>query len=112
MSTHQREDDSWYQTIYERLVCDSTTQRRALEYAIGMRRDADPELSLSDVHAARAYLRACMFNMTPTELHAKKPDELAALWGRGALGAARYRSRDPQIGKRRKRRLHEGRGRE
>ena len=87
-----REDEDWYTALYEQVVADRAVQARAIDYAETMRLDGDPEISMSDVQASRAYLRACIFSMSQTEASEKRPDDLAALWARGALGAAKYRS--------------------
>ncbi len=98
-----QDDEDWYTALYEQIVADRAVQARTVDYAETMRVDGDPEISMSDVQASRAYLRACIFNMSPTEASEKRPEDLAALWARGALGAAKYRSRKSQKSTRRRR---------
>ena len=89
-------DEDWYEIRYEQIVADPWIQDRAWAFADSMRASDDPEISKSDVQASRAYVRRCIFNMSVTEASSKAREEIAALWGRGALGAARYRNRAPK----------------
>jgi hypothetical protein len=100
-ATHSAENAEWYEACYEQVVADKAVQSQALVHAQRMRSIDDPEITISDVQASRAYLRACMLNMSPTELSDKKSDEFAALWARGALGAAKYRSGGKRVGPKR-----------
>jgi hypothetical protein len=86
------EDREWYDKYYEAAVANAEVRSSTMVCAARMRSVDDPEIQPSDVLASRAYLRKCMTNMSMAELATKSYPELAALWARGALGAARYRS--------------------
>ncbi|MEO7034244.1 MAG: hypothetical protein ABI548_10160 [Polyangiaceae bacterium] len=90
--TQNADNAEWYEACYEQIVANKAVQTRALTYAQAMRGRDDPEIVIPDVQGSRAYLRACVLNMSVAELSEKKTDEFAALWARGALGAAKYRS--------------------
>ena len=90
----------WYEGIYEETVANESVKSSAMAHATAMRSEDDPEILVSDVQASRAYLRQCMLNMSTGELCTKSFAELAALWARGALGAARYRSKGGSKGRR------------
>jgi hypothetical protein len=83
----------WYEGVYNETVANESVKSGTLAHAKAMRSEDDPDVLVSDVQASRAYLKQCMMNMSTSELSAKPFAELAALWARGALGAARYRSK-------------------
>lgn len=94
ISTPMDDDErEWKQAVYERAVADPQVKALAWNIANHATGEASPAVNAGDMAAARRYLRACMLNMTVTELQAVTSNELAGLLARGAMGAARHRTR-------------------
>lgn len=87
------EEREWKQAVYERAVSDPQVKALAWNIAGLATSDGMPSVNAGDLAAARRYLRACMLRMSVTELQAVTSNELAGLLARGALGAARHRTR-------------------
>jgi hypothetical protein len=68
-------------------------RREALTHANACRCEGDPYVSLADLAGARPYLQRCFANMSVPALQAMLDVDVAALWGRGAAGLARYRQK-------------------
>ena len=85
------DEHEWKLQRYEAFVGDP----QAVELAFDLARECTPEGDeppvLSDVHAARRYLRRCILNMSFGEVRGLSPDAAASLWARGTDGARRYR---------------------
>jgi hypothetical protein len=87
------EDREWLATFFAEALAEPSLRQRVGHHATQLREPDTPNVTPSDVQAAVPYLRACVFNMTPDEAAALTIDDLAALWARGAVGAAKYRAR-------------------
>jgi hypothetical protein len=87
------DDKDWKLNVLEAALADQWVQGQALAMAEAGRTADDPELSFMDVAAARQYVKTCVLRMSVAELGAGTKLTLAALWARGTLGAARYRTR-------------------
>lgn len=87
------DEREWKQAVYERAVSEPQLKALAWNIADLATGDGVPSVNAGDMAAARRYLRACMLNMTVTELQAVTSNELAGLLARGAMGAARHRAR-------------------
>lgn len=80
------------ETWFLNVVQHPGNRAQALKQAEKLREDTDPEIQTSDLEAAKCYVRACMDNLSFTELERRSEEQFVALWGRGTLGAARYRA--------------------
>lgn len=89
-----QDEKDYREGIFTDAVADEKVRERVYVHISFMADEAEPPVAPADVQAARSYLRRCMDNMSMSELSQKTLDDLAALWARGALGAARYRVRD------------------
>ncbi|GMV17475.1 MAG: hypothetical protein AMXMBFR56_56990 [Polyangiaceae bacterium] len=98
MARESGDDTEWKLAAYAEATADETVRQLAWSIANAARTAEDPELSAMDLQAARRYLRACMLRATAAEISAMQRQDLAALWARGLLGAARYRSRRSEPG--------------
>lgn len=87
------EDREWLAAFFADALAERSLRQRVNHHALQLREPDTPAVTPSDVQAAVPYLRACVFNMTPDEAAALTIDDLAALWARGAVGAAKYRTR-------------------
>jgi len=87
------EDRAWKEARFEEIVGSDSVRARIRAHVSQMAEPGDPPVAVSDVVAARNYLRRCLDNMSVNELAGKSDDEIASLWARGAIGAARYRAR-------------------
>lgn len=85
------EDRNWKMDFYIATAGDPEVKALAWRIAVAARMPDDPVLSVADLAASRNYLRKCMQRVPSNELQTMTPEELAGLWARGALGAARYR---------------------
>ncbi|MBI3206672.1 MAG: hypothetical protein HYZ29_34365 [Myxococcales bacterium] len=86
------DEREWKQAMYERAVADPALKSLAWTIADNATAGDAPPVNAGDMAAARRYLRACVLNMTSTELQGVTTNELAGLLARGALGAARHRT--------------------
>lgn len=89
-----QEEKDYRDGVFTDTVADERVRARVYAHISFMADDTEPAVAPADIQAARSYLRRCMDNMTMSELSQKPIDDLAALWARGALGAARYRVRE------------------
>jgi hypothetical protein len=89
-----QDDREWRESLFAGIVSDRKVRSRVHAHISMMYEAGDPVVTPADLMAARHYLRKCMTNMTSVELEIKTEDDLAALWARGAVGAAKYRGRD------------------
>lgn len=89
------EEHEYREGRFEEIVASDRARARVLAH-VSFIADPSDAVAPADVEAARLYLRRCMERMSYGELLQKSECELAALWARGALGASRYRQRDPQ----------------
>ncbi|MCC6901788.1 MAG: hypothetical protein IT377_22655 [Polyangiaceae bacterium] len=87
------DEREWKQAMYERAVADPALKGLAWTIADNATAGDAPPVNAGDMAAARRYLRTCMMNMSSTELPGVTTNELAGLLARGALGAARHRTR-------------------
>lgn len=87
------EDREWRMSVYENLVADRRVQAIAMQIAEASREPGDPEVNLGDTAAARRYLLRCVMRMSIAELANIDVATAGGLWGRGAIGAARWRAR-------------------
>jgi hypothetical protein len=74
----------WRESVFVQLVSDGEVRQAA---------STDLHVELSDLEAARPYLRKCLVNMSTAELEHIQPQMAALPWARGALGQAQYRRR-------------------
>lgn len=89
-------------SVYESLVGDTSVQGLVWRLLKEAGLDDSVGVSPMDVAAARRYLRRCLLNMSMGELASLQTFEAAALWAKGAIGAARYRQQlPPETGDRR-----------
>ncbi len=88
------EEREYRDSRFEEVVADPTMRGSIYRHLSFLAEPDEPAVAPADVQAARHYLRRCMDNMSMNELAEKSRDDLAALWARGALGAARYRARE------------------
>lgn len=93
MSNTNSEDREWRISVYENLIADPRVQAIAMQVAESSRGPGDPEVNLGDTAAARKYLLRCVMNMTVVEVASLDVATAGGLWGRGAIGAARWRAR-------------------
>lgn len=93
MPKEPTDDAEWKLAAYADVVADSVVQQLAWSIANAARTPSDPKLSAMDLQASRRYLRACMLRAGASEVAQMQRQDFAALWARGMLGAARYRSR-------------------
>jgi hypothetical protein len=94
------EDDEWRDGWLADVVADPDCRSAAMEIARGLRQDGDPHVSVADLEASTAYLRKALGRRPVTELGGMTLDRVAALWARGAHGAACYRARTTAIHRR------------
>ncbi len=88
-----REDEQeWRMTQYRAVVVDQAVRQRALLMAYEMRAADDPPVVLADLETARAYIRKVLMTADIQEISGMMDVQLAAIWARGTLGAARYRA--------------------
>ena len=92
------------ETWFVNVVQNPRRRTQALQQAEKLRGEADPEIQDSDIEAAKCYVRACMNNLSFTELERRSEEDFVELWGRGALGAARYRVNKVSLPRKSKRR--------
>lgn len=96
MARHEVDGDAeWKLAAFNAAVQDERVQNLAWSIAEAAQTPEDPKLSAMDVQAARRYLRACILKASTEEVAGMGLHELAALWARGTVGAARYRARRP-----------------
>jgi hypothetical protein len=86
------EEREYRQARFEEIVADPWVRSRVLDHLSFLSDDDEPGVAPADIEAARSYLKQCMSNMSLNELSQKDRNDLAALWARGSLGAARYRA--------------------
>jgi hypothetical protein len=106
MAHRQSDEDRDAKLEYFHHAVSNPEVKRRLSLHLSSMEGGD-EVAPSDVQAAGNYLRTCILNMDMPELEMKSLDELAALWARGALGAAQYRRQrqsTPSHGERARRR--------
>jgi len=84
---------AWLEARFDEVVGNPVMRARVHAHISQMAEPDDPGVAISDIVAARHYLRKCMERTSVNELAEKSDDELASLWARGAMGAARYRAR-------------------
>jgi hypothetical protein len=87
------EDREWLTSFFADVLSDPSLRRRVNHHALQLQEPDTPDVTPSDIQAAVPYLRVCVLNMTPNEAAAMTIDDLAALWARGAAGAAKYRTK-------------------
>lgn len=92
-NTSTNEDREWRMSVYENLVADRRVQAIAMRIAEASREPGDPDVNLGDTAAARRYLLRCVMRMSIAELANIDVATAGGLWGRGAIGAARWRAR-------------------
>lgn len=83
----------WLSSVFAEVISHPDTRQIA---RIEAQRLVGPDESppqAADFEAARPYLRKCLENMSAPELSQLTYAAAAALWARGAVGAARYRER-------------------
>lgn len=78
------------QILFENLISEPRLPRKALDHARHMAEPGEA-IVLADLVAAEKYLQRCIANMSRRERALLDEDRAACLWGRGCLGAARYR---------------------
>lgn len=83
---------SWMAMVLSHPEC----RTLALELARGLRAAGDPHVSVVDVEVATKYLTKCLQNRPLDQLEAMTIDQVAALWAKGAYGAACYRTKPVQ----------------
>jgi hypothetical protein len=81
----------YYEQLFLELVNDDKARKMAIELTEETAASEELTPTLADVSAGKRYLRQCMLNMSLIEVRGSAVDDLAALWARGAVGAARYR---------------------
>jgi hypothetical protein len=86
------DDREWRSAFLGNVVNDPRLRLRVSYHISVICGPDDPEVTPADVQAARGYLKKCVERMPTGELANKDWDDLAALWARGALGAARFRA--------------------
>jgi hypothetical protein len=94
MTKLDNEDREWRISVYENLIADPRVQAIAMQVAESSRERGDPEVNLGNTAAARKYLLRCIMNMTVVEVSTLDVATAGGLWGRGAIGAARWRARN------------------
>lgn len=87
------EDRAWRESVFADVVADPTVRSQVTREIQAIHEEGDPIVTLADLMAARHYLKRCIENMSSVELASKSDGDLAALWARGSLGAARHRQR-------------------
>lgn len=87
------ETKAWLLEVFASLLAEPGLRKRVHHHAALVREPDAPQVTPSDVQASVPYLRACVLNMTPEEASTLSVDDVAALWARGAAGAAKYRTR-------------------
>jgi hypothetical protein len=106
---YERTEDvaEWYELAFVDVVSDPNVRALARRDATRLASPEGPFPEAADFEAARPYLRKCMDNMSVAELEELTDEQAAALWARGACGAARFRKQ----GGRHERPRHTGRAR-
>ena len=89
--------ESWMAIILSHPGC----RALALELARGLRVAGDPHISVVDIEVARKYVIKCLQSRPLEQLEVMTIDQVAALWAKGAYGAACYRARPAQSTRRR-----------
>jgi len=85
--------ETWKLNVYDSVVSDEGIHALVWRHLEGSQESGGPKVLEMDVAAGRKYLRRCMLNMSQIELQALSSRDAAALWARGAQGAAIYRNR-------------------
>jgi hypothetical protein len=95
MKDHSRDSETkaWLLDFFASVLAEPGLRQRVHHHAALVQEPDAPQVTPSDVQASVPYLRACILNMTPDEASTLSVDDLAALWARGAAGAAKYRTR-------------------
>lgn len=86
-----KNDENWREGVFAHLVEDNKIHRMAFEMAKTVQQPDGPLISEMDLMSARRYLRAAIMRMTHHEVRGLVAEDAAALWARGAIGAAAYR---------------------
>ena len=80
---------SWMAMILSHPEC----RALAFELARGLRVAGDPHISVVEIEVATKYLIKCLQNRPLDQLEVMTVDQVAALWAKGAYGAACYRAK-------------------
>lgn len=90
ISAGERDD---IDSLHANIVCNEACLATVAQMAEKLRNADDPLIHPADIQAGKRYLLRCLENMSEYERKNATYDEHVALWARGTLGAARYRTR-------------------
>lgn len=86
------EDREWILSVFGGVIASADMKQQVQQAAAELRGPDDPEIRPSDLAASQNYLKTCLLRRTVLEIQAMSSIEIAGLWARGCLGAARYRA--------------------
>lgn len=87
----RNDDPEWTTQVAQQHLSSPRIKSLTMELAESARCDGDPELHICDLEASANYLVTVLHSRSTTEIAAMSDHEIAAIWARGMLGAARYR---------------------